>query len=145
MSFKQFRGGELLVLIGAACLVVSLLRPWYEAPIGTLDAWDTFGPAVVLLLAAVCAALAIVVSALTERSTALPVSTAVWGVLLGLLAVIAAVVRLLERPEHASSLCIGPWLALVGAALVLTGAWQVLRDERPSRYEPANPAPRPRP
>jgi len=145
VSFRQFRVGELLALIGAACLTVSLLKPWYETPIGTLDAWDTFGPAVVLLLTGLCASLAIVVSALTERSTALPVSTAVWGVLLGLLALIAAVVRVLERPEHASSLCIGPWLALAGAILLLAGAWQVLRDERPSRYEPASPAPRPRP
>jgi hypothetical protein len=145
VSFRQLRAGELLVALGAACLVVSLFRPWYQTPIGNLDAWDTFGPAVVLLLAGLCAALAIVVSAVTERSTALPVSTAVWGVLLGLIAVVAAVVRVLERPEHASSLCVGPWLALVGAALVLTGAWQVLRDERPSRYPPASPAPRPRP
>ena len=32
-----------------------------KAPSATLDAWDTFGPAVVLLLAAACAALALVV------------------------------------------------------------------------------------
>ena len=53
------------------------------------------------MLAALCAALAMVVSALTERSTALPVATAVWCVLVGLVGVIAAVVRVLERPEHA--------------------------------------------
>jgi peptidoglycan/LPS O-acetylase OafA/YrhL len=145
MSLKQFRGGELLAALGAACIVVSLCVRWYEAPVGELDAWDTFGPAIVLLLAALCAALAMVVSAVTERSTALPVSTAVWSVLLGLIAVIAAIVRVLERPDHAYSLCIGAWLALAGAVLILVGAWLALRDERPSLYTPAQPEPRPRP
>ncbi len=145
MSFKQLRLGESVALIGAILLIVSLTKPWYQAPIGNLDAWDTFGPAVVLLLTALCGALALVVSAVTERSTALPVSIAVWCVLLGLIGVIAVVVRVLERPEHASSLCAGPWLALAGAVAVLAGAWLTLRDERPSLYPPASPEPRPRP
>ena len=145
MTLKQFRLGEMIVSIGAVLLIVSLLRPWYETPIGTLDAWDTFGPAVILLLTALCGALAMVLSAVTERSTALPVSTAVWCVLLGLIATVAALVRVLERPEHATSLCVGPWLALAGAIAVLLGAWLALRDERPSLYEPAEPEPRPRP
>jgi hypothetical protein len=145
MSLRRLRVGELLALAGSACVIVSLLEPWYESPIGQLDAWDTFGPGMVLILAALCAALAMVVSALTERSAALPVATAVWCVPLGLIAVIAAVVRVLERPDHASSLCAGAWLALVGSGLVLIGAWLALRDERPALYERATPEPRARP
>ncbi len=142
---KRLRLGELLALAGAICVIVSLFERWYEGPTGTLDAWDTFGPGVVLLLAATAAALAMVASALTERSTALPVSTAVWCVLLGLLAVIAALVRVFERPDHASEVCIGAWLALAGSVAILAGAWQALRDERPSLYRPAEPPVRPRP
>ena len=145
MSLARLRGGELLGLTGSILVIVALTRPWYESPIGQLDAWDTFGPSIVLLLAAVCASLAKVLSALTERSPALPVAAAVWCVPLGLLGVIAAVVRVLERPDHATSLCAGAWLALVGAVAILVGAWLALRDERPSLYEPANPEPRPRP
>lgn len=145
MTLKQFRLGESLASIGVLLLIASLLKPWYETPLGALDAWDTFGPAVVLLLTALCGALAMVLSAVTERSTALPVSTAVWCVLLGLIATIAAVVRVLERPEHASSLCAGAWLALAGAIAVLAGAWLTLRDERVPLYEPASSEPRPRP
>jgi choline-glycine betaine transporter len=144
-SLRRLRTGELLALAGAICVIVSLFERWYEAPIGNLDAWNTFGPTIVLLLAAVSAALAMVLAALTERSPALPVSTAVWCVLLGLFGVIAAVVRALERPDHANEVCIGVWLALTGAVLMLAGAWQVLRDERPSRYQPGRPQPRPRP
>ena len=58
---------------------------------------------------------------------------------------IAAVVRLLERPDHAGSLCAGAWLAFAGALLILAGAWQSMRDERPSLYEPAMPPAQPPP
>ena len=119
MSLKRLRLGELLALAGAICVIVSLFVRSYEAPVGSLDAWETFGPGVVLLLVAVCAALAMVLSALTERSPALPVSTAVWCVLLGFLAVIAAIVRALERPDHATAVCVGAWLALAGAVAIL--------------------------
>jgi vacuolar-type H+-ATPase subunit I/STV1 len=145
MRLRQVRVGELLALSGAICVIVSLFERWYEAPVGNLDAWSTFGPGVVLLLGAVGAALAMIVTALTERSPALPVSAAVWCVAFGLLAVIAAIVRALERPDHESSVCVGAWLALAGAVAILAGAWQALRDERPSLYQPARPEPRPRP
>jgi peptidoglycan/LPS O-acetylase OafA/YrhL len=145
MNLRQMRIGELLALAGAGCVIASLLTRWYESPIGNLDAWNTFGPSVALLMAGACAALVLVLTALTERSTALPVSAAVWCVALGLVAVIAAVVRVLERPNHATSLCIGAWLALVGALAILVGAWQALRDERGSLYSPPSPKRRPAP
>jgi uncharacterized membrane protein AbrB (regulator of aidB expression) len=145
MNLRQLRMGETLALVGAIAVIVSLFVRDYYSPAGYLDAWDTFGPGVVLLLAAVCAALAMVVSALTERSPALPVSTAVWCVLLGFVATIAALARALERPDHATEVCFGAWLALTGAVAVLLGAWLALRDERPSLYTPARPESRLRP
>jgi uncharacterized membrane protein len=146
MALRRLRVGELLALLGAALVIVSLLLPWYEgSTLGTLTAWDTFGAAVVLVIAAACAALAMVVSALTERSTALPVSTAVWCVLVGLIGLIAALVRVLERPDHATSLCAGAWVALAGAIAIPLGAWLTLRDEHSPLYPPADPPPRPSP
>ncbi|MHB8532061.1 MAG: hypothetical protein ACYDC2_05015 [Solirubrobacteraceae bacterium] len=143
---RRIRLGELLALLGAALVIVSLTRPWYETPSGNRGFWATFGPAAALVLLAAAGALALVAAALAERdSVALSVASAVWCVLLGFAGVIASVVRLLERPDHAGSLCIGPWLGFAGTLLILAGAWEVLRDERPSRYEPARPEPRPRP
>jgi hypothetical protein len=146
VNLRRVRVGEMFALLGAALVIVSLLLPWYGgSTLGTLSAWDTFGAALVLVIAAACAGLAMVASALTERSTALPVSLAVWSVLLGLIGLIAAIVRLLERPDHATSLCAGPWLALAGTASILLGAWLALRDEHTPLYPPAAPPPRPRP
>jgi hypothetical protein len=62
-----------------------------------------------------------------------------------LIAVIAAVVRVLERPDNASSVAAGAWLELVGTCVILMGAWLSMRDERTSLYSPATPEPRPRP
>jgi len=59
--------------------------------------------------------------------------------------VIAAVVRLLERPEGATGLAAGSWLAPIGALAILAGAWETLRDEHSSLYEPTRPPERPRP
>ena len=144
---RRMRSGELVVLCGVICVVVSMFTPWYSSPIGNLDLWDTFGPGAALILAALCAGLAVIVSALAERdqNPSLAVGTAVWCVLVGLAGSIAAIVRVLERPDNAGSSRIGPWLGLAGTLAILLGAWLVLRDERPSLYSPVRPRPRPRP
>jgi|GEM_PF-597314 len=141
------RVGEIVVLVGVACLVVSLFTASYSTPIGELDLWDTFGAGAALILAALCAGLAVIASALGERdeNPSLAVATAVWSVLVGLAGTIAAFVRVLERPAGAGGTRAGAWLALAGTLAILIGAWLVLRDERPARYRPARPQPRPGP
>jgi prepilin signal peptidase PulO-like enzyme (type II secretory pathway) len=142
VRFSLPRLGELIALLGAGCVIAALALHWYQTPEGNLSAWATFGPAVVLLMLAALAALALVVATVTERSTAVPVGATLLSVVLGLIAVVAAVVRLLERPHHASALCGGAWLAFAGALLILVGSWQAMRDERTGRYPPASPKPR---
>jgi hypothetical protein len=145
MSLRRLRAGELLAGAGAVCVIVALFEPSYERNGGQVDAWETFGPAVVLLLVAAGVALWLVLSTIAERSVAMPVAAGVWCVLFGFIAVVCATIRVLERPGHASALCFGVWLALAGAVAILVGAWLALRDERTSRYDPATPEPRPRP
>jgi hypothetical protein len=142
MRLTRLRVGELLALLGAVGVIVALTLPWYESSGVNLSAWSTFGPAVVLLMLAALAALVLVLTTVTERSTALPVAAAVWSTLFSLLGVIAALVRVLERPHDASSLCAGAWVALAGAVLMLVGSWQSMRDERTGLYPPATPEPR---
>jgi hypothetical protein len=142
VSLRHLRPGELLAAAGAVCLVVALALPWYENAEGKLSAWSTFGPAVVLLILATIAALLLFFATLSERSPALPVAAGVWSVVFALAGLVAAIVRVLERPDHASTLCAGAWLALVGAVAMLAGSWWSISDERTSLYEPATPEPR---
>ena len=80
-----------------------------------------------------------------ERTTALPVAAVVWTAPLGLAGLIAAIVRLLERPQHATHVCVGGWLALVGTLAILLGSWRAIHDERRPLYPPADPPVQPRP
>ncbi|HEY2632323.1 MAG TPA: hypothetical protein VGI26_08095 [Solirubrobacteraceae bacterium] len=139
MKLSRMRLGELGALAGAICIVVALTLPWYGNLEGKLSVWSTFGPAVVLIMLAALAGLGLALATITERSPAFPVATAVWGTLVGVVGVIAAIVRVLERPDSATMLCAGAWLALVGTLLVAGGSWQSMRDERTSRYPPAKP------
>jgi hypothetical protein len=145
LRLGHVRAGELLALVGAVCVFVSLTVRWYEAPSGSLDAWDTFGVAVALLALAAVAAVALFVAALAERNAAIPVAVEVATIPLALAALVAAVVRVLERPGGATAVCLGAWLALAGAVAILLGAWQAIRDERRALYRPATPQPRARP
>jgi hypothetical protein len=142
----KLRLGEWVAIAGIGCTIASLLLPWYESAGVNLDFWDTFGGAAVLMLAALAAASAMVVAAIFERdSPALPISAAVWSVTLCFPGAIAALVRVLERPDHATGLCAGAWIGLAGAVLMLVGSWVAMSDERPSRYPPVEVEPRPRP
>lgn len=145
MRLARARAGELLALAGAICTVVALFERNYEGPSGALDAWDTFGLGVVLLLLASAAAIALFVLTVLERSPALPVAAEVSTSALALAASIAAVVRVLERPDGATEVCLGAWLALAGALAMLLGSWQSMRDEHSSLYSSATPPPRARP
>jgi hypothetical protein len=136
------RAGESIALLGAVCVAVSLALRWYQTPAGSLSAWDTFGAAVVLLMLAALAAIALMAATLFERTPAVPVAAAVWAIVFGLIGTVAAIVRVLERPHGATSLCPGAWLGLAGALLVLCGSWLSIRDERTGRYPPAGPEPR---
>jgi hypothetical protein len=142
MKISRMRLGETAALVGALCIAVALTLPWYENLEGKLSAWSTFGPAVVLLMLTALGGLGLALATVTERSPAFPVAAAVWSTLFGILGVVAAVVRVLERPDNATTLCAGAWLALAGALLVAGGSWQSMRDERTSRYPPAAPDPR---
>jgi hypothetical protein len=135
-----------MALVGAVCVIVSLTQPWYSGAnpaqgadaAGHLDAWSSFGPTIVLLMIACVVALLLVLANIFERSAALPVASAVWCTLFGLIATIAAIVRVLERPDGASGLELGAWLSLAGAILILAGGWQSMRDERPELYAAAD-------
>jgi peptidoglycan/LPS O-acetylase OafA/YrhL len=142
MRSRRLRHGESIALAGAIAVAISLTLPWYENAHGKLDAWDTFGAGVALLIIAGSLALMLAVATVSERSPAWPITAAVWGSLLGFFASIAALIRVLERPQHATMLCAGAWLGLAGALLILLGCWLSMGDERTDQYTPVDIPPR---
>lgn len=147
IRLRRLRVGELAALAGAACVIASLMLPWYRGAreaaganaSGQLDAWATFGPAVAFLILGCVAAVTLALANLLERSSATPIAAAVWGTLFGFAATLSAIARLLERPGEATSVELAGWLALIGALSILLGCWQSMRDERQELYAPPAP------
>ena len=130
------------------CVIVSLLLAWYEgSSSGTLDAWDTFGAGVVLLLIAAAAAR----WRCSERARRAQHGACRWRRACGRCrsaspGVIAAIVRAARAPRPRDRRC------APGRGWRSPARWRSSpargrrsRDERGSLYPPAEPEPRPRP
>jgi hypothetical protein len=145
-GLARLRAGELIALAGSACVIAGLLLPAYERTgAHALSVWATIGPASAIVMLAGAGGIAVALTAIFERSSAVAIATAVWATWAGIAGLIAAIVRVLERPAGASGVALGGWLFLAGALLVLIGCWQAMRDERTDAYEQPDIAPRPAP
>jgi hypothetical protein len=136
MDFNRARPAELVAGFGGIVLAVAMFLPWFEFRSGNLDAWTAFTVIEVPLALAALAGLALLWLTLTRAAPALPVAAGVWSTLLGLIATLCIVLRLLAHPAGSFDTCAGAWLGLAGALLVLLGAWVGLNDERPFRNTP---------
>ena len=149
MTTGRLRAGELLAGAGAVVLLVALFLEWF-AP-GDRSGWDSLGW-IVLALAVLAIALAawLFVATAMGRPVSQVVAADVLAATAAPLALIALVLRvLLVQPgaNATTTVEVGAWIGLGGAALLTLGAWWALADERTaapgSAYVP--PAPRPAP
>jgi peptidoglycan/LPS O-acetylase OafA/YrhL len=120
---QRINAGQLMVMIGAAALLVSLFIDWYDPD---LNAWEIFeiadivlaGLAIVALATALPMRLPGEVGETTERlDRKLP-----W---IGVAALVIVLVTLVNTPPAASELELefGAWLGLIGAALMAAGGF----------------------
>lgn len=136
MDLRRLHWGELLAGGGAVALLVLSFLPWYSTPTGSLTAWDAFGVTDVLIVLAVAPALVLVAATAAERTPALPVVAEVASATLALPAIVAIAIRLLDKPDHATSLQPASWLSLLAALAILGGAWRSMHDEHAENYAP---------
>jgi hypothetical protein len=124
---RRLRGGECIAGAGGVLLLGSV--------------WA--GPAVLAILLALAAppAIALPVAQASSRAPALPVALGVLTSTAGAVALVLALVRLLDNPGG------GAWIGLTGALGVLVGGWLSMRAERvPGEvppHVPRRPAPPP--
>jgi hypothetical protein len=147
MRLTRLRTGELIALLGALALLVSLFLRWYrggEYRIGetgtrflrdaAASGWSSLGwLALIPIVLAIACGLALVVVTLAERdSAAIPVTIGVTAVPWALLAVIAILVRLVAQPGPNAFVDVRwpAYLGLAGALAILAGAWRAIGDER---------------
>jgi peptidoglycan/LPS O-acetylase OafA/YrhL len=144
---QRFNAGQLIVMVGAAALLVSLFVDWYDPD---LNAWEIFEIADVVLaglaLAAIAAALPMRLPGEVGQTTARFDRKLPW---IGLAAVALMIVTLINDPPAAHDLDheFGIWLGLIGAALMAAGGFlitsriSIVVTSRPAAAEAPPPTP----
>jgi hypothetical protein len=131
MDLRRLRAGEWIISLSGLALLVSLFLPWYEPD---RTAWKALAVNDVILLAVATAALALFVATATQSVPAVPIALEAIVALLGIVAAIVVVVRVIWLPAPADERDWGLWLGLVGALGVAAGGWVGVRDDRPPSF-----------
>jgi hypothetical protein len=121
---ERINAGQILVVVGAVALFVSLFLNWYEGPFageGALSAWTAFELLDIVLAGLALVAIAAAVPILREGPATLISSR--WLPWLGLAAFVLVAVTLLNDPPGARDRGLEPgaWIGLAGAALLAVG------------------------
>jgi hypothetical protein len=114
---RRFDIGPVLVAIGAIVLLVGLFLRWY----GTLNAWDAFELADVLLAALAVATLAVAVGLLAPEAELLDRRALPW---LAAAAFVVVAAELINPPPSAGGqpLALGAWLSFAATLAIVVGA-----------------------
>lgn len=122
---ERINASQVLVIVGAVVLLVSLFLDWYEPSFdgqSGLTAWAVFELLDIVLAGLALAAIATALPVRGERGPGTVVAP--WLPWIGVAALVLVVVTLLNDPPAARdrSLEIGAWIALVGALVLAAGA-----------------------
>lgn len=148
----RLRVGELVAGVSAVLLLVFMFLPWYgvkvalfHGPGATLvgadvDAWSAFTVLDIYLLLTSLVALALVAFQMTRRAPAIPVSLSIITTVLGAVAVLLILIRILDPPGVSGlpalvasrlerTVKVGVFLGLLAALGITVGGWTSLREE----------------
>ena len=138
------RKGEVIAGGGAVLLLVAMfLLPWFAVGPGpadrSLDGWHSLTNIRWVLLMTIALSIALVFSTATRRSPAVPVTLSMIVTVLGGLAVLLVLFRLLDPPGGASVVAQpGLYVGLLATALVAGGGYLSLRGEGSPFGDPAS-------
>ena len=156
MSLRWLKPGDALAAAGGALVLISLFLPWYSVTLPSagapavgrdLTGWQAFSAIDILLALAGLVGIGLAVTVVTRRTPAVPVAFAVVGSVIGVLAVLLVLVRILDQPgpNQFLDVGVGAWLALAGTVGLTAGAWRSISDERNRGVRPAPVELRPAP
>lgn len=145
MDLRRLRASEWILAVSGTVLLVSLFLPWYRP---SLTAWQALAVDDVILAVIGAAAVGVYVATTTQRVPAVAIALEATVGLLGFVAVVLVLVRVIWLPAAADQRDYGLWLGLAGVIGIAAGGFIGARDERmpaaPKRNDP-DPLPAPRP
>lgn len=133
MDLRRLRAGEWIAGVGGLVLLVALFLPWYSDDGGSRTGWQSLGALDIVLAAVALAALAIPLVTAMQRVPAVSLAHESLTTLVGLLAVVLVLIRVLNMPDWATEREWGLWVALVATLGIVVGGLIAMRDERLSR------------
>jgi drug/metabolite transporter (DMT)-like permease len=128
MDLRRLRAGEWIVGAAGFVLLVSLFLAWYDGQSG----WESLGILDVILAFVALNALAIPFVTASYRVPALPLAHQSLTVLIGSVALLLVVGRVLNIPDWAEGREGGLWVGLLATLGVVAGGLLAMRDERRS-------------
>jgi len=133
MDLRRLRSGEWIAGISGLVLLVALLMPWYGDDAGSRTGWQSLGALDVVLALVALSALSVPVVTAFHRVPAVPLAHQSLNTLVGGVAVLLVLIRVLNMPDWASGREWGLWVALAATAGVAAGDLLAMRDERLTR------------
>ena len=127
MDLRRLRLGEWLAGGFGAALLAVMFADWYGSP--ARDAWQAFGVLDVVLALTGLMAIALAVLTAMHRSQAVPMALGALLLLLGLVASVWLVVRVLDPPGSAGARESGLWLGLAACVGATAAGLMSLRDD----------------
>jgi hypothetical protein len=145
-DFSRLRNGERIAAIGGVLLFILLFFDWYDVSvnvgvagigsIGTsITAWDAFSLIDIYLMLVAFVAIGLAVLTATQRTPALPVTTAVITTAVAALGTLLILFRIVDTPGLGvpSSVDVSPtfwaFVGLVAAAAITYGGYLSMREE----------------
>jgi hypothetical protein len=141
VDLARLRVGELIAAGGAAVLLVALFgltwpsvgpapgQPGHAAV--DLNGWSALPTGRWLLLIAIALSLVLPLVTAARRSPALPIIASVVTAVVGVLATVLVLYRLVDHPGAAPATAeVGIYVGLVGAAAIAYGGYRSMRSER---------------
>jgi hypothetical protein len=133
MDLRRLRAGEWIAGISGLVLLVALFLPWYSDDAGSRTGWQALGALDVVLALVALFALAIPVVTALQRVPAVPLAHQSLTTIVGMLAGVLVLIRVLNMPDWADGREWGLWVALAAAVGVVAGGLRAMRDERLTR------------
>jgi hypothetical protein len=133
MDLRRLRAGEWVVGIAGLVLLLALFLQWYGDEAGSRTGWQSLGALDIVLALVALSALAIPIVTALHRVPAVPLAHQSLTSLVGWLAVVLVLIRVLNMPDWAAGREWGLWVALGAAIGVAAGGMLAMRDERLTR------------
>jgi hypothetical protein len=124
LDFSRLRNGEIVAAVSGLALFIFMFFHWFGGGVSAWDALQDFSGFLIALAAVSGVALGVLAAA--GQRINLPFQRGVGTLVLGKLAVLVILWRILANP---GDLKIGIFLGLIAAAGIAIGAWMALRED----------------